>query len=208
MKPILNKIAIIAGLSLLASCQSFFDEDPVYSTTTDTFFNSETALETYAIGFLESHLPSAATLTRGDQYSDICVTTQTEGFLKTGGYSAQQANNWAPGQLASALQRQLLPQAHEGRGPLCGRRDNEALRGRRPLLARVVLLGQGQDLRRRALVRRADRPDDDEQLYKGRDPRDYVMQKVLEDLDFAATCAPRPANTSTPTSSTAMWRWP
>lgn len=70
MKPILNKIAIIAGLSLLASCQSFFDEDPVYSTTTDTFFNSETALETYAIGFLESHLPSAATLTRGDQYSD------------------------------------------------------------------------------------------------------------------------------------------
>ena len=46
MKPILNKIAIIAGLSLLASCQSFFDEDPVYSTTTDTFFNSETALET------------------------------------------------------------------------------------------------------------------------------------------------------------------
>ena len=62
------------------------------------------------------------------------------------------------GQLASALQRQLLPQAHEGRGPLCGRRNNEALRGRRPLLARVVLLGQGQDLRRRALVRRADRP--------------------------------------------------
>lgn len=31
------------------------------------------------------------------QYSDICVTTQTEGFLKTGGYSAQQANNWARG---------------------------------------------------------------------------------------------------------------
>ena len=83
MKPILNKIAIIAGLSFAVSCQSFFDEDPVYSTTTDTFFNSETALETYAIGFLESHLPSAATLTRGDQYSDICVTTQTEGFLKT-----------------------------------------------------------------------------------------------------------------------------
>ena len=27
MKPILNKIAIIAGLSLLASCQSFFDEE-------------------------------------------------------------------------------------------------------------------------------------------------------------------------------------
>ena len=26
-----------------------------------------------------------------------------------------------------------------------------------------------------------------QQLYKGRDPRDYVMQKVLEDLDFAAT---------------------
>lgn len=158
MKPILNKIAIIAGLSLLASCQSFFDEDPVYSTTTDTFFNSETALETYAIGFLESHLPSAATLTRGDQYSDICVTTQTEGFLKTGGYSAQQANNWARGNWRPLYNVNYYLKHMKDAAPLCGRRDDEALRGRRPLLARVVLLGQGQDLRRRALVRRADRP--------------------------------------------------
>lgn len=51
----------------------------------------------------------------------------------------------------------------------------------------MVLLGQGQDLRRRAWYDEPIDPDDDEQLYKGRDPRDYVMQKVLEDLDFAAT---------------------
>lgn len=96
MKPILNKIAIIAGLSLLASCRASSTKTRLFDDHRH-LFNSETALETYAIGFLESHLPSAATLTRGDQYSDICVTTQTEGFLKTGGYSAQQANNWARG---------------------------------------------------------------------------------------------------------------
>ena len=44
MKKILNGAAIVAGLSLLVSCQNFFDEDPVYSTTPDTFFNSETSL--------------------------------------------------------------------------------------------------------------------------------------------------------------------
>ena len=39
----------------------------------------------------------------------------------------------------------------------CERRDLQPLRGRRPFLARLVLLRQGADLRRRALVRLHDR---------------------------------------------------
>lgn len=208
MKPILNKIAIIAGLSLLASCQSFFDEDPVYSTTTDTFFNSETALETYAIGFLESHLPSAATLTRGDQYSDICVTTQTEGFLKTGGYSAQQANNWARGNWRPLYNVNYYLKHMKDAAPYVDDATMKHYEGVGRFWRAWFYWDKVKTFGDVPWYDEPIDPDDDEQLYKGRDPRDYVMQKVLEDLDFAATCAPRPANTSTPTSSTAMWRWP
>lgn len=187
MKPILNKIAIIAGLSLLASCQSFFDEDPVYSTTTDTFFNSETALETYAIGFLESHLPSAATLTRGDQYSDICVTTQTEGFLKTGGYSAQQANNWARGNWRPLYNVNYYLKHMKDAAPYVDDATMKHYEGVGRFWRAWFYWDKVKTFGDVPWYDEPIDPDDDEQLYKGRDPRDYVMQKVLEDLDFAAT---------------------
>ena len=187
MKPILNKIAIIAGLSLLASCQSFFDEDPVYSTTTDTFFNSETALETYAIGFLESHLPSGARLTRGDQYSDICVTTQTEGFLKTGGYSAQQANNWARGNWRPLYNVNYYLKHMKDAAPYVDDATMKHYEGVGRFWRAWFYWDKVKTFGDVPWYDEPIDPDDDEQLYKGRDPRDYVMQKVLEDLDFAAT---------------------
>ena len=187
MKPILNKIAIIAGLSLLASCQSFFDEDPVYSTTTDTFFNSETALETYAIGFLEGHMPSAATLTRGDQYSDICVTTQTEGFLKTGGYSAQQANNWARGNWRPLYNVNYYLKHMKDAAPYVDDATMKHYEGVGRFWRAWFYWDKVKTFGDVPWYDEPIDPDDDEQLYKGRDPRDYVMQKVLEDLDFAAT---------------------
>ena len=172
MKPILNKIAIIAGLSLLASCQSFFDEDPVYSTTTDTFFNSETALETYAIGFLESHLPSAATLTRGDQYSDICVTTQTEGFLKTGGYSAQQANNWARGNWRPLYNVNYYLKHMKDAAPYVDDATMKHYEGVGRFWRAWFYWDKVKTFGDVPWYDEPIDPDDDEQLYKGRDPRD------------------------------------
>lgn len=171
----------------MVSCQGFFDEDPVNSTTTKTFFNSETALETYTNGFLEEYIPSAATLTRGDQFSDICVTTQTEGFLKVGGYSAQQANNWARGNW-----RQLYDVNYY----------LKHMKDATPWVSDVMMKhyeGVGRFWRAWFYWEKVKTfgdvpyydepidPKDDEQLYKGRDSRDYVMAKVLEDLDFATT---------------------
>lgn len=187
MKPIIHHIMLSTGVALLVSCSNFFDEDPVNTIPTDAFFTSETALETYAVGFLQSHLPSAATLTRGDQYSDICVTTQTETYLKPGGYSAQQASNWSQGnwrplyninyflehmQNAAPYVSDAILKHYEGVG--CFWRawfywDKVKTFGDVPFYDRPI------------------EPDDHEALYKGRDPREEVMTRVLEDLDFACT---------------------
>ncbi len=191
MKSIITKIALAAAVaSLTLSCQKFFDEKPVNTTTPDDFFNSELALETYANGLLEQQLPSAATLTRGDQISDISVTTQTENYLKVGGYSAQSANNWARGnwlplfrinyfllhmQDAKGLVDESVYNHYEGVGRFWRAWfywDKVKLFGDVPWYSEPI------------------DPDDDEALYKGRDPRDEVMEHVLEDLDFAvANCS-------------------
>ena len=187
MKKILNGAAIVAGLSLLVSCQNFFDEDPVYSTTPDTFFNSETSLETYAIGFLEGHMPSAATLTRGDQYSDICVTTQTEGYLKNGGYSAQQANNWARGNWRPLYNINYFLKHMKNAASSVDDATMKHYEGVGRMWRAWFYWEKVKTFGDVPWYDAPIDPDDDAQLYKGRDPRDFVMDKVLEDLDFAAT---------------------
>lgn len=155
------------------------------STTSETFFYSETALELYANGLLNNYLPSVSTLTRGDQYSDICVTTGTESYLKPSGYNAVQASNWSRSnwvelydtnyylkhmQTAKGVVDESVYNHYEGVG-----------RFWRAWFywTKVKTFGD---------VPYYDEPidpDDTEALYKGRDSRDYVMSKVLEDLNFA-----------------------
>ena len=187
MKTKIKNIAIILGMVALTSCNDFFDEDPVYSTTPDTFFHSETALETYCNGFINSYLPSAATLTRGDQYSDICVTATTENYLKPSGYSAQQASNWAKSNWSELYDvnyfLKYMTMAKDDVDEATYNHYEGVGRFWRAWFywSKVKTFGD---------VPYYDEPidpNDDEALYKGRDSRDYVMGKVLEDLNFAAS---------------------
>lgn len=187
MKSILNKIAIIAGLSLLISCSKFFDEDPVNTIPTKNFFTSETSLEIYATGFLQGHMPSAAALTRGDQCSDIGVTTQADTYLRPGGYSAQQASNWALGNWRPLYNINYFLKYMKNAATYVDEATLKHYEGvgrfwrawfyweKVKTFGDVPWYGEPID------------PADEEALYKGRDPRDLVMTKVLEDLDFACT---------------------
>lgn len=186
MKSIITKIALAATVATLAlSCQKFFDEKPVNTTTPDDFFNSELALETYANGLLEQQLPSASTLTRGDQISDISVTTQTENYLKVGGYNAQSATNWSRSNWLPLFRiNYFLVHMKDAKGLVEDAVYNHYEGVGRFWRAwfywsKVKTFGD---------VPWYDTPidpDDDEALYKGRDPRNEVMAHVLEDLNFA-----------------------
>lgn len=185
MNKILKKSILLFGLLALTSCNDYFDEEPVNSTTRDTFFTSETALETYANGLLNTYLPSAATLAYGDQISDIAVARQTETYLRPGQYSATQATNWARGnwsqlydvnyflrymQSAKSVVSSAIYNHYEGVGRFWRAWfywNKVKTFGGVPLYTDVI------------------EPDDYDALYKGRDSRETVMQQVLEDLNFA-----------------------
>ena len=90
-----NIFILCMGLLICStSCSDFLTEDPIKNISSNEYFGSESALKIYATGFINKYAPSAATLTRGDQYTDISITVQAEAYLRVG-YNANDSSNWA-----------------------------------------------------------------------------------------------------------------
>jgi len=172
------------ALVSLQACKGILDEEPINSVSADEFFSSENALKTYANGFLTRYLPSVETLTRGDQYSDIVVTTQTESFLKPG-FNALTTNNWTTSNWSQLYNvNYFLDNIHKATGVV----PDDVIKHYEGVgrfwrawfyWEKVKLFGDVP------WYEHTIDSNDEEQLYKGRDDRDFVMNKVLEDLDFA-----------------------
>jgi len=184
-----NLILVIVGLLSLNSCKGLLDHEPINAISAEEFFDSESALKTYANGFLTRYLPSVASLTRGDEFSDIVVTTQTEAFLKPG-YNALSANNWTTSNWAQLHNVNYFLANINRATPNVGEATMKHYEGvgrfwrawfyweKVKLFGDVPWYDETID------------PDDEEMLYKGRDSRDFVMEKVLEDLNYAvANCS-------------------
>lgn len=185
MNKIIKKSALFFGLLALVSCNDYFDEDPVNSTTRETFFTSETALETYANGLLNTYLPSAATLAYGDQISDIAVAKQTDGYLRAGQYSAAQATNWAKGNWSQLYDvNYYLKYMQPARNKVSEDVFNH-YQGVGRFWRAWFYWNKVKTFGDVPLYTDVIEPDDYEALYKGRDPRITVMNQVLEDLNFA-----------------------
>ena len=186
MKSIYLYMAVAVTALVSVSCNKFFDEYPPYASDASDYFTDANSLRLYANKFIDDYSPSAATLTRGDACSDIGVTTQTENFLKPGGYSAQQASGW------STSDWSMLHSVNYYLKNMVKAKDNIAP----DVYAHYE--GVGRFWRAWFYWNKVKQfgdvpwygepiaPDDQAQLYKGRDPRAFVMSKVLEDLDYAA----------------------
>lgn len=176
-------IILLAGALILASCSDFLTRTPEASFNSETYFKNEGSLKTYINGFVQKYTPSALDVCTGDAYSDICVTPQSTGFLtdywdedKQTGWSSSNWNmlynvNWF---LANFRQ---TPGVSE-----------EAMNHYEATARFWRAYFYYDKVRTFGDVPWYDAPidaDDEEALYKGRDSRDFVMTKVLEDLNFA-----------------------
>ncbi|MBL1407625.1 RagB/SusD family nutrient uptake outer membrane protein [Sphingobacterium faecale] len=179
-----NYISLFIALVALNSCKGLLDHEPIRSISADEFFDSENALKTYANGFLVRNLPSVESLTRGDQFSDIVVTTQTEAFLRPG-FNALTTNNWTTGNWSQLYNiNYYLNNIHKAKDkvsePIIKHYEGVGRFWRAWFYwDKVKLFGDVP------WYDKTISSDDDTELYKSRDKRDFVMDKVLEDLDFA-----------------------
>lgn len=157
------------------------DETPKSEIDKGTIFNNPKGLETYSYSFYDI-LPSISNGYRKDAMCDYGAVTSFDSFLREGAYSAEVATGWASGDWDELRNLNYFIEN------CVSDQVEESVRNNYIGLARFFrAYFYYEKVLRFGDVPWVDRPlgVDDEKLYSGRDPRTLVMDKVLEDLDFA-----------------------
>ncbi len=166
---------------LLLSC--FFsscslDEEPQASASKDVIFGTESGLKTYSYSFYNM-LPSASDAHKKDEMCDYGAVNSFDSFLREGAYSAETSSGWSWGDLRN-INYFIANCVDES--------VDESVRNNYIGLARFFRAYFYYNM----VIRFGDVPwidkplgVNDEQLFAPRDSRTVVMDKVLEDLNFA-----------------------
>ncbi len=190
------------------SCQKFLSREPENEVSSINFMTKENDLVLYSNGFIQRHMPSEEVLAWGDEYSDITAVRNTSTFLIGDNWSADQQGGWTGGfsgtwsklrninyfldnlVKAKANVSDAVYKHYEGVGRFWRAYfyyDMVQTFGNVPWYDQALEVT------------------DYDQLYKGRDDRQLVMQKVLEDLNFAVeNCS---AESKYVKSSTMVNKW-
>lgn len=181
-------ILIVTSLIILAGCKESFDLYPPDKLAPVNSFETEKNLQLYANSFYNI-LPTGNEIVRGDQTSDYLAASTIDTYI-SGSYTAEQAGGWSWGDLRNI--NYFLEQFGQASIPDASKNHFEGL-------ARFFRAWFYFDkVKQFGGVPWYDKSLDpnDPDVYKPRDSRDFVMKKVLADLDYACENI-RPAKDAT-----------
>ena len=181
-------ISLLALLTLgFASCTNFFEREPFSQVGADTFFRSEKDVVLYVNGLLQKNMPGYATLTYGDQYSDLMAVNSTSDFLKTA-WSPEKQTGWETSDWANIYNvNYFLSRLYEAASAVGDDTRMKHYEGVGRFWRAWLYYAKVQTFGPVPWYDKPIDPEDEAALYKGRDSREFVMDKILEDLDFATT---------------------
>lgn len=186
----MKKYVIITAIALVSaavsSCEKFLNGDEVPNKIeANGFFTSESSLKTYANGFLNSYTPSATTLTYGDQYGENVAKINVNNFY-IGSWDANQQSGWSSGDWTMLYNVNYFL---ENMSSAAGNVSAEVMKHYEGVARFWRAWFYYSKVKTFGAVPWYDEPidaEDEAMLYKERDNREYVMSKILEDLNFAA----------------------
>lgn len=203
MKNIIRLFAIGAVAFTGVSCEDFLSADPVNRVSAEAFFVSESDLQLYCNGLLESYCPSANTIGMGDSYTDLTASKSGTDYYKPGAaWDAGKQTGWDVGDWRSIRRANIMlrdmVRAKENVSEVVYNHYEGVARFWRAYFyySKVKTFGNVPWIDQVLDV-------DNALLYAGRDDREYVMSKVLEDLNFACTYC----STDTKTYKNVINRW-
>ena len=175
---------LLSACFLLTSCEDFLNRDPDAKVGSGDYFTDEGSLLTYINGFIQKYTPSAADLGYGDGYSDIMATEKSFTFLTNASWTPDLQSGWSITNWTPIYNiNYFLVHMREAKGL------SEATYNHYEGTARFWRAWQYfEKVKTFGAVPWYDEPIDPEDmvaLYKPRDSREYVMERVLEDLNFA-----------------------
>lgn len=175
---------LLASVALFGSCEDFLSKEDPNKIDAPSYFRNETDLQTYVNGFLQTMSPTAASVATGDARTD-CLAWRGEYQFLTDNFDADDQSGWGTSDWEDL------------------RNINYFLDNFRQAAVSETTLAHYEGVARfwRAYfywnkiktfgaVPWYDSTidsNDHEALYKPRDSREYVMRKVLEDIEFAST---------------------
>ena len=169
--------SFISACLLLGACS--MDESPKSEIDKESIFNNEKGLQTYSFYDI---LPSISNGYKKDAMCDYGAVTSFDSFLRDGAYSAEVATGWSSDDWKNLRNLNYFIEN------CVSDQLDESVRDNYIGLARffrayfyyekVLRFGDVPWVDKSLSI-------DDEKLYDERDPRTFVMDKVLEDLDFA-----------------------
>lgn len=178
---------IILVLSTIALCScsldTFFDRGPIHKFSAELYFTSEGELEMYANGLVNSWLPDYSEPVAGDAFNDLIATkSSTEFFREDVEFNSVKQGGWDWGW----LRRINYMITHMDKA-----KDNV------PEDIYNHYLGVARFWRAYKYIEKIDafsnvpwtekylQPSDEDEIFGGRDDREFVYSKVVEDLRFA-----------------------
>lgn len=179
-----NFLMVIFLMTCCMACSDFLSQDPVDKINASKWFSSESDLEFYANGLLQDYLPSQDDIALGDAFCDLVATKTSTDFYRPGIWNAGKQGGWGYSAWANIRDvNYMLENMTRAKGTV-GSEVYNHFEG----VARFWRAFFYYDkVRTFGDVPWIDRvfEESDEELYAGRDSREYVMHRVLEDLDFA-----------------------
>ena len=181
-------ISLLVLTSLgLASCADFFEREPFSQVGADTFFRSEKNVVLFVNGLLQKNMPGYATLTYGDQYSDLMAVNSTSDFLKTE-WSPEKQTGWDVSDWSNIYNvNYFLSRLPEAASDVNNDAKMKHYEGVGRFWRAWLYYTKVQTFGAVPWYDKPIDPEDEKELYKGRDSREFVMGKILEDLNFAST---------------------
>lgn len=184
MKKFINIVLGVAAAVGLSSCEDFLTREPIDKFSAETYFSSESELKMYTDGMINSWLPNYSEPAGGDMYNDIIASKQSTNFFVQGyNWSAATQGEWSWSWLRR-INFMLEGMAKNAKGKV-----SDAVYNHYEGVARFWRAYYTFDrMKTYGNIPWTDKylqPTDTEILYGDRLDREFVFNKIVEDLEFA-----------------------
>lgn len=169
------------------ACEDFFDRSPEDRLSSSSFFRSEDDLVLYTNGLINTGLPSASSITFGeDLFTDLCGTRESKEFYYPDDY-------WHPGKQSGwaysswGFLRQIAymyENMHQAKSSVSEEKYNH-YEGVVRFWRAFATFNKVKDFGDCYFIDKVISPSDTTLLYGKRQSREYIMSRVKEDLVFA-----------------------
>lgn len=179
-------ILICSIVATTTGCSKFMDRDTYDSVSAESYFESETDLELYANGFVQKMTPSASTIGYSDINADYCAVQIPTDLLRTdGNVSPDNQGGWTEGSWADLRNiNYFLNNLPKVKGKVSDEVYNH-YEGVGRFWRALFYFNKVQTFGGVPYYEEVINSSDVDALQKPRDSREFVMDKVLEDLEFA-----------------------